>query len=53
MKKKMLIVILVILLVIIAFPLAFFVNYEIKSHRNKTDLGKAETLYTPMAHIVK
>ena len=46
MKKKIMIIVLVILLVILAFPLGFFVNYEIKSHRNKADLGKVETLYT-------
>lgn len=46
MKKKMMAVILVVLLVILAFPLGFFVNYEIKTHRSNANLGKVKTLYT-------
>lgn len=46
MKKKILISFLVILLVILAFPLGFFVNYEMKTQRNKSDFGKVDILYT-------
>ena len=46
MKKKIIIIVFAIFIVILAFPLGFIVNYEIKEHRNKADLGKVETLYT-------
>ena len=46
MKKKIIIIVLVIFLVILAFPLGFLANYEMKAHRNKANMGKAETLYT-------
>ena len=46
MKKKIIIIVFAIFIVILAFPLGFIVNYEIKAHRNKADLGKVETLYT-------